>query len=654
MIINKAIKMNSATRICIQVMYPILLSIISLLILRHSTKQEFLIPIGMSSNFNQNSNPIWIAHMSDLHLAPFLPKAIENTNKSFSIIKKFIKPYFLVITGDIVDNYGQESRPRCSNQIESNYQIYQRLIDENGVRQIIFDLLGNHDAVSISKERNLYNNTLIQKYFVNNFTSTIFTKSKSPILLIGFNQASYPTGVGSLGIIPDLTKEKLDLLEVEVHTTMTSIDTVPIFVTHTPSSGFYEQQKSSAGHTMDELLEIGNIKYVLNGHSHPKERDIFHHKRYTEYTAVASKFQNKFAVFSVDNGHPQYSTIYLNNTNPSILTYPAASIYENEIMIRYNGVVRIVSFSSQANHFTATIINLDSQEKQKCELNFVQNLLDEKSDDGNTPRLFQCAFEQSKSKYQGKNVLIIEGDLNEKIEFNVNQPLLVKETQHNKWSPSWLFCSISFAIIYHAIIFACIFIPFSHQIFEKISHSQVLAIILAPFITGYNLKNLNNASKVILFCLIWSPLVLPFGFFFSDNRLGYITMWGYFINGIYTHDVSVLFFGIVFYLTAAVAIEYAFVISLNWSLHYLIDTFIIAGIYSISISIWVYHGTEISYGLLAFLSLPFVFIPMIAFGYVYMILKWRSKIIPQKVENNNDLSNHHLFEMASQDSNEST
>ena len=131
-------------------------------------------------------------------------------------------------------------------------------------------------------------------------------------------------------------------------------------------------------------------------------------------------------------------------------------------------------------------------------------------------------------------------------------------------------------------------------------------------------------------------------------------MWGYVVSGIYHHDVSVLFFGIVFYLTAAVAMEYAFLISLNWSLNYLIDAFIVVCIYSISISIWVYHGTEISFGLLAFFSLPFVFIPMIAFGYVSMIQKGRPKIIPQKVENNNDLNNHHLFEMASQDSTEST
>lgn len=548
--------------------------------------QKYTIPVSFENFFDEQKDPIWIAHMTDLHISQFYPKAIENANKSFNFINKYIKPPFLLITGDIADNYKNEKRPCQSLQIESQFQTYNKLIKSSGVSDYTFETIGNHDVVDISEKQAKNNETNFNKYFNINETSVSTVREKNKVRIISFNPVDFTSGTGLIGIIKKIDDHNLDFLEKvinencqDVNNTNSSDDNiVTIIASHYTTSSLYPQKKTTSGVTFGELFEKCNIKNFINGHLHPKTPLTMHHKNgFIEITGIPTKFYDGFAIFTVDNGHSNYVHLNSDNEKPVVVTYPVPSVYENEIMNDFSGVIRMISFSNEASRFKATVENENTKETVQCDLEFVRNLSNES--EVHVPRLFQCDLSKSSSfNYEGKNTLKIEGDHEETIEFNVNKPLTVTESHNNLYKGSGFIVGISLAIIYHMIIFIGMIFPFDHENFYEYDEHPIFCLFFGPLITGFRFKRLEIWAKLLLGIFILGPVFAPVGFFYSGGESVLMIFWGYSVRGGFTWDTFLLGLGTFYFFTVAISIEEVFIVVLTkWKVSYYGDS-VVAGL----------------------------------------------------------------------------
>lgn len=605
---------NSCFRILSQFFYPIIFIVIVLICSFYMKSRKFTISVSKSSIFEEENDPIWVVHMTDLHISSSFPQAIIYANESFHFINQYIKPPFLLITGDVVDNYESSKRPCKSYQIESQFQKYNELIKLSGVINYTFETIGNHDVVGISKSVNDNHQTNFHKYFHVNNTCISTVKEKGNIRIISFNPVDFTSGTGLLGLVKKIDSHNLDPFEEAIADSCQNTSQIKIVISHYTTTTLYPQMKTSSGSSFGELFERCNIKYFLNGHIHPKTPRTLHHKNgFTEFTGTASKVYGGFAVFSVDNGHPNYFQMNSQNDRPAVLTYPVPSKYENEVMKEFSGFVRIISYSNKASQFNVTVENQKSKEKVDCQLQFVRNLTNsiENKSEVHYPRLFQCKLPNI--GYNGENALKIEGDLNETIEFNVNKPFKVTEKHVVLFVSFGFIVGISFAIIYHTIIVIGLFLPFSNDFFGNYLEKPFFCVLLGPLVTGHRMRKLFLCERIFLAFLILSPIFMPVDFFKSGGDRGFMLFWGYLFNSEFTWDTFLVGFASLYFFTATIAIEEIFIILMSkWDLSYLFDIIVSAVFYAIALYGWYFFGIEVSCGAVWFASFPFILYPICA------------------------------------------
>lgn len=636
---------NVCFRVVSQFTYPILFLIIILISIFIKVQYHFKIPVSNDNIFNEDFDPAWIAHMTDLHISEFYPKAVENANKSFRYINKYIKPPFLLITGDITDGYKRPKRPCQSLQIESQFQTYNQLIKTSGVSEYTFETIGNHDVVGIPESLVESNQTNFHKYFHINETSVSTVRERNNVRIISFNPVDFTSGTGLMNLIKKIDSHNLDRLEKVIskncqnnnNSDVSNSNPLTIVVSHYAYASLYPQRKTTSKADFGELLEKGNIKYFINGHLHPSNPLTLHHKGYLEITGIPSKLNEEFAVFTVDNGHSNYYLINPNNEKPSVVTYPVPSIYENEIPNEYAGQVRILSFSNEASQFKATLENPNIKEKVQCELKFVRNLSNENNRESevHVPRLFQCTLPNN--NFKGKNTLKIEGDLEETIEFNVGESLSVTEKQNVLFNAFGFIVGISLSIVYHLLIFIGMIFGFDHEFFYEYTEHPIFCLLLGPIITGFRMKKLEVWAKILIAIFILGPAFIPIGFFKSGDETGLMIFWGYSFRGDFVWDTFLLGFGTYYFFSVAIAIEEVFIVVLTkWKISYYGDIAIAVILYFVGLYGWYLVGLEICTGFYWVASLPFFIFPILTIiaAVVHRPLKKRRKILEAERERN--------------------
>lgn len=630
---------DTCIRLLSQFLYPLILAIIILVCSFCKPIHRYTIPISETTTFDDQKDPIYIVHMTDLHISDSYPKAVQNSNDSFHYINQYIKPDFLVITGDITDNYVSSKRPCKSVQIDSQFEMYHKMLKASGAFDYAFETIGNHDVVGISKRLNDEKKTNYHKFFNVNETTVSTAKINRNFRIISFNPVEFASGTGLMGLAKKIDKKNLGKLE-EVINKNCDQNFVTVVASHFTTTTLYPQLKTSSGKTFNDLLKKCNIKYFLNGHIHPKKPKTYHHKSgFIEITGIPSKLNEGFAVFSVDNGHSNYQMVNTSCDRPAVLTFPPASVFENVVLKEFNGFVRIVSFSNNANQFRATVENTRTKQKVSCDLHFERYISYYDSDEINRPRLFQCSLSKSEFDYRGVNKLTVEGDLSQTTEFNVNEPLKVSE-QHNVLFVSYGFVvGITFALAYHVVLLGSIFVPLEFEYFRNYKNHPIFSILAGPAVTGYRLKKLDLWAKISLPILVFLPYFLPVGFFPSGEDNGVITFWGFSIHNEFTFDIFLIGLGCLYFFTVAISIEEIFIIVLTkWTMSYVVDLIVAVVLYAIALFMWYYFGIEVSYGARFIASFSFIIFPIVSIilAAIYRPLKIRMRINSSEENDNID------------------
>lgn len=204
---------DTCIRLLSQFLYPLILAIIILVCSFCKPIHRYTIPISETTTFDDQKDPIYIVHMTDLHISDSYPKAVQNSNDSFHYINQYIKPDFLVITGDITDNYVSSKRPCKSVQIDSQFEMYHKMLKASGAFDYAFETIGNHDVVGISKRLNDEKKTNYHKFFNVNETTVSTAKINRNFRIISFNPVEFASGTGLMGLAKKIDKKNLGKLE---------------------------------------------------------------------------------------------------------------------------------------------------------------------------------------------------------------------------------------------------------------------------------------------------------------------------------------------------------------------------------------------------------------------------------------------------------
>ena len=603
---------NVIYRLISQFLYPLIFLIITICIIFLDIPKTVKIPVSDKIQvFDEDKDPVVITHITDLHISNFYEHSIPNFKASLNVISNYIKPTFNVITGDIADNLIKIGWPRKSGQVEEHFKLYNQFIKEAGVYDYTIEAIGNHDSWGISK---ITNESNVIKYFAhNNFTPSSFVE-KNGIRIVTLNPYRAPTGVNPLINNPRLEKQYLAALEENLKYPTKSNDTLTIVITHYPSTTLSPQSKTpNTGLSYLELVSSCNVPVILNGHIHRAAVSISQNLDVVEITGAPSKMKSVFGILSIDNGQINYARI--NSTNPSYATisYPGSSLYTSSVISSYNGFVRLISFCSEAAHFSAELMQ-SGKDSKKCDLVKLRNISE-------TATLYQCQFPSSE-KYKGLYKLHVTGDLNfdDEIQFYVDQPFEIKQKRNTFYNVNGFLVGIGLGIVYHLLVFCGMFLPFSRKCFGEYSENILSCIFFGPFITGYRLKKLEIWAKLIYDVVIIWPTFCPNGFFYTGGERAIVLSWGFSAGGDFQWD-NILILVLVFFLFfTAIGIQEFFLIAATpWEKSYIFDAIVGAILLLGSLFGWVVFSAELTnITPLIAVSFPFIFFPIITIIVVFI------------------------------------
>jgi predicted MPP superfamily phosphohydrolase len=81
--------------------------------------------------WNASADPMIIVHATDIHLAASEPAKILSCRVLLQYMN-FYQPDFHIISGDIIDDYGEKNWPKIGRQIPEDWAAWRRLKSEFG------------------------------------------------------------------------------------------------------------------------------------------------------------------------------------------------------------------------------------------------------------------------------------------------------------------------------------------------------------------------------------------------------------------------------------------------------------------------------------------------------------------------------------------
>jgi predicted MPP superfamily phosphohydrolase len=287
--------------------------------------------------WNSRDDPIVFGHLTDVHINSFksekgakLERAlVAYTNLSISN---------LVLTGDLVDNWGDLSLGRYGHQYEPDYKAYETIWRRHRSSfRFVGDIAGNHD------EFGLYGFTSRQHFILN--YSLLFQKSRPTITesfwasshdagefqFIAINPYRFPTPHAKFDFWSRENRALLDAIEQAIGETQHRLASLPagarrppiVFGCHYPVAFWiHPSVRSSSGRTFRELISGCNASIFLSGHTHPASTQYVHHNGLLEAVGIDLTEHDGYSIVTVDSGRTIHHSFKLPDTPRVLLTHP--------------------------------------------------------------------------------------------------------------------------------------------------------------------------------------------------------------------------------------------------------------------------------------------------------------------------------------------
>ena len=489
-----------------------------------------------NKNFNSNEEPKIFLHLTDIHISKTRPAKSDGSLIFLSSILKY-EPDFILLTGDIVDNFrGEFHWHRVGIQNDDDWNIYNKAVKKMMSRFPVIDVAGNHDVWAvdsvISKENKFLDNS-----FMYNRSSVLkdsdFTVKKieiSNLTFILFNDYRFPTPRPPYGNEPYTNREQLDLLENMVD----ELGQKECFIlTHYNVDRMW-YITSSQGHTFQEIISKKNVYAIFTGHRHPNQVEIIHHGDIggLEYCTSSSFDKKRGGLITIDNENVVYHDVYIpfpGEETKFFLTYPVPNeqVSSHHVFNLNQFEIRVISFIKDKN------IQLKIKGDIQGELKYKMTLKN-----GAFLYTYPVNLKDGNYKIQIYDENGYSCDIN--TEFTIGRKYEGKKEKVLNFFYYYLI--IRFSSIFFFIYILIIIFPLksntTFQIIYKLENyingkdsSQnynlfllvFLIIFLSPFILRRRYQKCNLIIKIaILFATIY-PLILPIHFFENINgKIGFV------------------------------------------------------------------------------------------------------------------------------------
>lgn len=536
---------------------PLLLS----LVIPKKTQKIFI--SSSISQFNKSFDPIIFAHVSDVHINSFNPQSVQSFKKTFNSIK-FFSPEFVILTGDIVDNYNSLSFPRYGEQNEASWQIYNEEIKKIDIS--IIEVGGNHDMFGIKSIFSSKNYFLDSSHSFNrtniltedDFLIKSFSVGKSNTNVIAINPFDFPTSHPPLLLYQIFNTHLLNLLEAEISKSKTK----SLVISHYPV-GSIDSQKSSSGLEFTDI--IGSKKSVLaflSGHSHPKDPKIFHHgKGGLEILGLSSAQDSRFGLVTIDNDGISWSTVDTENPPKGVITYPIPKkqLSPNAIFNdKETAEIRVLIFSNQTNLSINFLISdsTNSSAIYSGHLTYSRSL-------NNGHSLYTFPLNKCIKKF-GTYHITFSGDFDGYSEFVIDDHIEAGGEKLTEYPRFIDMLKITLPI--YALILLIVTFPFSfgclterfNSLEEWIetgnnngSAQSIIVNWLVCFFGGFLVirNRFQKIPKIIKIFVLFSVVfgfVGPLIFFETEDLFGFICLYGYFIENRFIYSIYGVFYSYYF------------------------------------------------------------------------------------------------------------
>jgi hypothetical protein len=506
---------------------------------------------GSAPRWNSSSDPVVIAHLTDLHISPQRQDtAVPRARQALDFIARRIRPEFAVLTGDLADNLEGPSVRTPARPIASHWRLYAEIVRRSALpASAIVEVLGNHDTWGALAFRAFAAGALLRPPGDGWFARTIESRA---LRIVTFVPIRYPAGRLIYNYIVPIEAPMLDALEAELERETQAPFT--IVASHFPTRLMFPVAGVRSSRTKRNLFELlGDPKYrvvaYLNGHTHPEaDFETNHHPGIVEITAGALLERDGIQILTVDNGRLGYVRVLPNTVKLAVVTSPVSDRLASRVFCDEDFEIRVVSFSVNATIFTV----IGSVEGS---LVWQRNL-----SSGGT------LWAMNVSVPKGRHSIRFVGDLNQQMNFTVGVPIppFQEWITVDLWGTPFFVAAQIWSAINILAFLSFLRLPgwlersvdllFRYINGEKVGRSvfEYFAWIFWPGFVGYAIRKLPAFPRRYVAFLLLTGFIFPYGTTLIDDRLCLQTTFGYFVASKWLYDVASQIIGF-FFLNGIVA-----------------------------------------------------------------------------------------------------
>lgn len=459
-----------------------------------------------AKTWNSSSDPLIFTHTTDIHIAQAEPFKIINT-RALVHTMKFYKPDFHLVSGDIVDNYGEKNWPKIGHQVREDWELWKDIWSNEGDGKEIIDVPGNHDMWGIIhplSDENIFldysptynrSNTKTMKEF---YARTIVSHGIKFVLV---NVYRFPDVHPPYTYWAHPSKEILDYIEEEIEKAGECV-----VVTHYPVDHHW-WIRSSKGHTFEEIMQFKNIRTIFSGHFHPIEAQIIHHKQGGVEFIGPGAFQFKaFGIVTVDNDRMVYHNVHLvKSPTKFFLTHPIPKeqLSSHQIFNEKKTEIRLISYAGKK-------VNIKITGDINGKMKFSRTL-------ENGADLYTYPLELP----SGEHFIHLEGDgCNISCDFYIGDAIKGKGDVAACYQRGLLITKFTSIPVFIALFI--IWFPVDGLYLKNVEkwihgesteNSWLSAIFAGPIIIRTRIAEFPKKIRIFMFLILLYPLIMPHHFF---------------------------------------------------------------------------------------------------------------------------------------------
>lgn len=470
----------------------------------------------LTTPWNDSEDPAVIAQLTDVHVNNLEPIKGQNLHQAINACAQWnIRD--ILITGDLVDNWGYRSFGKYGQQHEPDFQAYHNILEgicpDSNCNKRLTETAGNHDLFGLFRYSSSRNN---YRKYARSAPQDVSRFWASPVetndfILLPLNPFRFPTPHAKFDFWVMQTTEILDRLEKGLKEATEMSHKHPgrpkpiILLCHYPAKlWILDFVRSSTGKTFKEILQNSEIALYLSGHIHPDKSKYVHYQGILEVCAQDLAQHNAYSIITIDNGRAYHRTYDIHEVPKVLLTHPIPSTMLTKLMpfSEKTTSIRLLSMNKSLNIQVSGAVN----GKMKC----VRQLK-------NGAWLYTHPLTNLEN---GLHTLEFSGDWEYKVEFFVGKT--IESFTEDDYSSFNCFIVSGFVGVF--IIGVNLMYLMPCQLFSRLEVNERIQL-------------LPERLRHLLIFAMFAPVILPFSFVDIEGYIGWTFWYGYYADFSLVYDL---------------------------------------------------------------------------------------------------------------------